>query len=65
MVWEDGRYVITFNGEIYNYQALRDELEQGGPIALNLGHGNNHCALRTRRREDALACGDVCPRHLG
>ena len=30
MVWEDGRYVITFNGEIYNYQALRDELEQGG-----------------------------------
>ena len=24
------RYVITFNGEIYNFQALREELEQAG-----------------------------------
>ena len=23
---DDGRYRITFNGEIYNYRALRDEL---------------------------------------
>jgi len=27
MVSGDGRYVITFNGEIYNFQALRRELE--------------------------------------
>ncbi len=26
----DGRYVIVFNGEIYNYQVLRQELEQFG-----------------------------------
>src|SRR5207245_4873908 len=26
----DGRYVITFNGEIYNFQALRDELQKEG-----------------------------------
>lgn len=26
----DGRYVITFNGEIYNYRDLRAELEQRG-----------------------------------
>src|SRR5262245_30452973 len=25
-----GRYVITFNGEIYNFKALRDELETRG-----------------------------------
>jgi asparagine synthase (glutamine-hydrolysing) len=27
---EDGRYVLVFNGEIYNYKALRAELEAGG-----------------------------------
>ena len=26
----DGRFVITFNGEIYNYRALRAELERSG-----------------------------------
>lgn len=26
----DGRYVLTFNGEIYNYKALRQKLEQKG-----------------------------------
>jgi asparagine synthase (glutamine-hydrolysing) len=30
MASEDGRYVITFNGEIYNYPALRLDLEQQG-----------------------------------
>jgi asparagine synthase (glutamine-hydrolysing) len=27
---EDGRYVITFNGEIYNYKELRSDLEKRG-----------------------------------
>jgi asparagine synthase (glutamine-hydrolysing) len=30
MVSRSGRYVIAFNGEVYNHQALRDELEKLG-----------------------------------
>ena len=30
MVSASGRFVVTFNGEIYNYQDLRRELEQAG-----------------------------------
>lgn len=30
MVSEDGRYAIVFNGEIYNFHALRTELQQQG-----------------------------------
>ena len=30
MVSGDGRYVVTYNGEIYNFAALRAELESGG-----------------------------------
>lgn len=30
MVCHCGRYVVTFNGEIYNYQAIRHDLEQLG-----------------------------------
>src|SRR5206468_12598751 len=30
MLNEDGRVAVTFNGEIYNFQPLRRELEAGG-----------------------------------
>ena len=41
----DGRYVLTYNGEIYNHMALRGELERacGGPIGSGLpwrGHSD-------------------------
>jgi asparagine synthase (glutamine-hydrolysing) len=32
---QDGRYVISFNGEIYNYRALRDELERDGVVFVS------------------------------
>ena len=32
MASADGQLVVVFNGEIYNFQALRAELEQGGAI---------------------------------
>ena len=30
MLWADGRLVLTFNGEIYNYIELREELKACG-----------------------------------
>ncbi|MFM7309585.1 MAG: asparagine synthetase B family protein, partial [Flavobacteriales bacterium] len=30
MVSEDGRYVLTFNGEVFNYIEIRDELKLAG-----------------------------------
>src|SRR5919199_5783723 len=30
MLSEDGRYALTFNGEIYNYRELRRELQSKG-----------------------------------
>src|SRR5262249_18508859 len=32
MLDSTGRWVITFNGEIYNYRALRNELEERGCV---------------------------------
>ncbi|QQV78457.1 asparagine synthase (glutamine-hydrolyzing) [Sphingomonas aliaeris] len=39
MTSPEGRYVIVYNGEIYNHLDLRAELESTGPIAWN-GHSD-------------------------
>jgi asparagine synthase (glutamine-hydrolysing) len=41
-----GRYVITFNGEIYNFQALRRELDDAASCALRWrGHSDTEVML--------------------
>ena len=35
-----GRYTIVFNGEIYNYRAIRQELEHGGSTFAWWGHSD-------------------------
>ncbi|MBQ26652.1 MAG: asparagine synthase (glutamine-hydrolyzing) [Nitrospiraceae bacterium] len=45
MVSSSGRYVIAFNGEIYNHLALRVELEQGGHVPNWRGHSDTETLL--------------------
>jgi asparagine synthase (glutamine-hydrolysing) len=37
MITADGRYVIVFNGEIYNFQSLRDRLRHEGIVFKSVG----------------------------
>lgn len=47
----DGRYTITFNGEIYNYPALRAMLEKEGVIFRS--HSDTEVLLHLYRRDGA------------
>lgn len=40
-----GRYVVTYNGEIYNYPALREELERLGAAPPWRGHSDTEVLL--------------------
>lgn len=67
MATPDGRYVISFNGEIYNYRALRDELRATGSqftsdsdteVILQLLQRDGPAGLRRLRGMFALALWD-------
>ncbi|MBG0778301.1 MAG: asparagine synthase (glutamine-hydrolyzing) [Desulfovibrionaceae bacterium] len=47
MVSACGRYVLTYNGEVYNFEALRAELERGGhaPAEGWCGHSDTEVML--------------------
>jgi asparagine synthase (glutamine-hydrolysing) len=41
----DGRYVIAFNGEIYNFAWIREELERSGTAPVWRGHSDTEVLL--------------------
>src|SRR5690349_17977136 len=49
MVSKSGRFVVTFNGEIYNFQNLRQELESAGADGWR-GHSDTEIALAAFER---------------
>ena len=46
MTSSTGRFVVVFNGEIYNHAALRKELEEGGDGVTWRGHSDTETLLR-------------------
>ena len=54
MTSPDGRYVIVFNGEIYNFPELRDALEAKGERFR--GHSDTEVLLRLFAREGLERC---------
>src|SRR6478672_60963 len=48
MTTEDGRYHIVFNGEIYNFPALREELERAGEVFTS--HSDTEVILKMYQR---------------
>src|SRR5262245_17498898 len=49
MVSSDGRYVIVFNGEIYNFEDLRHDLEKAGEEFRS--HGDTEVILKLYARD--------------
>jgi asparagine synthase (glutamine-hydrolysing) len=54
MTTEDGRFVVIFNGEIYNYQALRRELEAEGARFRTQSDTEVILQLHARRGDGAV-----------
>ncbi len=56
MLTEDGRYALTYNGEVYNFRELRAELEAlGAPLPLAHRHRGRAQGARRVGRRRALA----------
>ena len=54
-----GRYVIVYNGEIYNFRALQMELEQAGIAPIWNGHSDTEVILAAKEAwglEQAVSC---------
>jgi asparagine synthase (glutamine-hydrolysing) len=49
-----GRYVIAFNGEIYNHLALREKLTQKGQAPNWRGHSDTETLLVSIRKRKRL-----------
>lgn len=54
MATPDGRYHIVFNGEIYNYRALRDRLQREGVVFRS--HSDTEVLLQLYARDGAALC---------
>ena len=54
-----GRYMIVFNGEIYNYEALRAELDAGSPTQWR-GHSDTEVLLAAIERWGLKAALQKC-----
>ena len=54
MVSPEGRYIIVFNGEIYNFAELRENLEAAGETFR--GHSDTEILLRLFERRGFEAC---------
>ena len=50
----DGRYVVVFNGEIYNFPSLRENLEAAGERFV--GHSDTEVLLRLFLRDGLERC---------
>ena len=46
MMSDSGRYVITFNGEIYNHNLIRSEIERSNRIVKWRGHSDTETLLK-------------------
>ncbi len=57
VVSDDGRYVLVFNGEVYNFRGIRDELETKGYCFQ--GSGDSEVVLAAFQ-----AWGTVCVQHF-
>lgn len=73
MISSDGRFIITYNGEIYNYKELRKSLEQSGvrfrskgdtEVLLHLYRKNGKSMLSDLRGMFAFAIWDQEKREL-